>query len=304
MEIICQQKFADLHDGDQIFYSNTSTCKEIFQEIERLDHEVILISGDDLFVGKYESCELATKKQFEHPNYIFDNVPKNVKYWFAQNNITRKHNIIPIPLGMRNGIPSLKRPNESPGFDWVIEQHRILENVYLNDISHSSKFLYTNYCNRPEHRNTVSKICEQYLNSPYYEANLNYDVYISHILDHECVMCPIGVGVDCHRIYEVLYCKRIPITIKVGKIGQFYSDNIPLSWTGTPYAPPQEEEYPLYTEVYSKFPIVMLESLDELKDINYLKKLIKEQKNKDWDKNLLDFNYWKNLIYKHKELLN
>lgn len=302
MKLVCQREFANLHDGNQIFYSSSSTgrCREIFKEIEKLDREVILITGtDDQFVGKYESLN----NEYQRANYIFDNPPKNIRYWFAQNNITKKENIIPIPIGMRNGFASFKRPNDSPGWDWVERQHRDLENIYINDTSYPTKFLYVNYCNRPEHRKKVSEFCEKYLNSPYHEANLNYDIYTSHILDHECVMSPIGVGVDCYRIYESLYCKRIPITIKVGKIGKFYADGVPLSWAGTPYAPPQEEEYPMYTDLYSKFPIVMLESLEELKDINHLKNLVEEQKNKEWDRNLLDFNYWKNLIYEYKNYL-
>lgn len=302
MNIICQQKFADLHDGDRIFYSASSPgkCKEIFEEIKNLDHEVILISGtEDHHVGKIES----SNTEYRQINYIFDNVPQNVKYWFTQNNVTRRDNIIPIPLGMRNGHPSSKRPADSSGWDWVVGQHKVLENIYLNDNSSPTKFLYVNYCNRPEHRKKVTEICQEYLNSPHHEANLNYDVYTSHILDHECAMSPIGMGVDCYRIYEILYCKRIPITVKVGKIGEYYADCVPLSWTGTQYAPPQEEEYPIYTDLYPKFPIVMLDSIEELKDINHLKKLVEEQKNKEWDRNLLDFDYWKNLIYEYKNYL-
>lgn len=303
MNIICQQKFADLHDGERIFYSNASPgrCRQIFEEIEKLKHEVILITGSEpQHIGK---C-ITPNNQYLESNYIFDNVPKNIKYWFAQDNVTRRHNIIPIPLGMRNGHRSSKRPSDSCGWDWVVEQHKVLENIYLNDNSSPTKFLYVNYCNRPEHRKTVAKMCEEYLYSPYNEAVLKYETYTSHILDHECTMSPIGVGVDCYRIYEILYCKRIPITVKVGKIGEFYADKVPLSWTGTPYAPPQEEEYPIYTDLYSKFPIVMLDSMEELKDINHLKRLVEEQKNKKWDKSLLDFTYWKNLIYEHKNRLN
>jgi len=303
MKLICQKEFADLHDGNKIFYSSSSLgrCREIFKEIEKINHEVILITGtDDQFIGRYESSDIEYRKA----NYIFDNIPKNVKYWFAQNNITKRHNIIPIPIGIRNGLASSKRPSDSMGWDWVVEQHKDLENIYLNYNSFPTKFLYVNYCNRPAHREKVAELCKRYLNSYYHEANLNYNVYTSHILDHECVMCPIGMGVDCYRIYEVLYCKRIPITIKVGKVGQFYADGVPLSWAGTSYAPPQEEEYPLYKELYSKLPIVMLDSMEELKDINHLKNLVEEQKNKKWDRNLLDFSYWKNLIHEYKNYLN
>jgi len=305
MEILCQQKFADLHDGDRIFYSNITRCYETFKEIEKLDHEVILITGNGPeFVGHYEDPNAKYNEAYQYLNDIFHNHPKNIKYWFAQNNITKKDNVIPIPLGMRNGIRSSVRPDHVTGHDWVVEQHLMLAETYKSKKPDPQKLVYVNYCDRPEHRRTIAKLCNDYLNSPFQYANLKYELYLSNILNHECAMSPIGVGVDCYRTYEILYCDRIPVTMKVGRHGVVYSDSTPPSWTGTHNAPPQDEEYPLYTEIYSKLPIVMLDSLEELKDKTHLKKLVDEQKNKEWDRNLIDFNYWKNMIYEHKERLN
>lgn len=295
MELLETNKFADLHDGKRIFFSHIGMCESVFKEIEQVENDVILITGnDDTPVGKYTGTE--KQNAFVRINNIFDNVPKNVKYWFAQNNITAKDNIIPIPLCLRNSFTHF-RYEHGCGFEWCAPQHEILKDVYLNDTSIPKNFLYVNYCNRPDHRNSVRKICEEYLGVRYDEATLSYEQYVENILNSECVMCPIGVGVDTYRLYEVLYCKRIPITVKVGKYGVKYCDNDLVSWCDTINAPPQEEEYPIYKELYSKLPVVMLESLEELKDVNHLKKLVEEQKNKKWDTDLLDFNYWKQMIY-------
>jgi hypothetical protein len=299
MKLLQTNLFADLHDGNKIFFTCAQLYEEVFAEIRKLNHNVILITGNnaDLPIGRYES----DLDQFKIINSIFDNVPSNVKYWFAENNITKKENIIPIPIGLKSSFSHFRREH-GIGYDFMNEQLELLENVYLYDDTTPNKFLYLNYCNRPNHRVKVKKICEQYLNVNYNEG-LYFDEYISDILRHECVICPIGVGVDTYRIYETLYCKRIPITIKVGKPGVLYSDFDELSWTGTEYAPPQEEEYPIYTELYSQLPVVMLESLDELKDINHLKNLVNEQKKKEWNKDILDFNYWKTMILEYSKKL-
>lgn len=302
MELLEINKFANLHDGERIFFSHIDMCEKVFDEISKLNHNVILITGNhDTPAGRYEGNRT---KDFSHINNIFDSVPKNVKYWFAQNNITKKENIIPIPLGLMNSVHHF-RGEHGYGYDWAAERHELLKQIYLNDTSVPTKFLYSNFSNRPNHRTVAKDICEKYLNSNYEEPSLRYENYISNVLDHECVLCPIGVGVDTYRLYETLYCKRIPITIKVGKYGIKYCDTQydEISWCDTINCPPQEEEYPIYTELYSKLPVVMLESLEELKDINHLKKLVEEQKNKKWDKTLLDFNYWIQMILNYKDKL-
>lgn len=298
MELLQTNKFAHLHDGEKIFFSHIGAVTSAFRDIEKLNQNVILITGnDDIPVGKYTGNHNAD--YYKKINKVFDNIPKNIKYWFAANNITRGSNIIPIPLGLKNCVPA----KDQYVYDFAVPEHEILKNVYANHTSKPNNFLYLNYCNRPDHRNTAARICEKYLNIKYEESSLKYNDYIANILNSESVLCPIGVGVDTFRLYEVLYCKRIPITIKVGKIGVKYCDNDLPSWCGTLNAPPQQDEYPLYTDIYSKLPIVMLDNLEELKDMNHLKKLVDEQKNKEWDRNLLDFNYWKNLIYEYKNSL-
>jgi hypothetical protein len=300
MKLLQTNLFADLHDGKKIFFCCAGLYKEVFDEIRKLNHDVILITGNngDIPIGKYENDD----DQFKHINAIFDSVPSNVKYWFAENNITKKENIIPIPIGLKNSFSHFRREHGF-GYDFMEEQIELLKNVYFHDDSTPNKFLYLNYCNRPNHRVKIKEICEQHLNVKYNEACLYFEEYIRDILNHECVLCPVGVGVDTYRLYETLYCKRIPITIKVGKHGVLYSDFDELSWTGTDYAPPQKEEYPIYTELYSQLPVVMLESLEELKDINYLKNLVEEQKKKEWNRDLLDFNYWKNMILEYSKKL-
>jgi hypothetical protein len=88
------------------------------------------------------------------------------------------------------------------------------------------------------------------------------------------VLCPAGNGVDTHRLWEVLYLKRIPITIKVG-------------------------DYKIY-KLYEKLPIIILENESDLYDKVLLTKKLYEIKSKPYDINLLNINYWLKKISEHK----
>jgi hypothetical protein len=40
-----------------------------------------------------------------------------------------------------------------------------------------------------------------------------YDAFLSEILDHKFMVCPKGHGIDCHRNWESLYLRRVPVMI-------------------------------------------------------------------------------------------
>lgn len=84
------------------------------------------------------------------------------------------------------------------------------------------------------------------------------------------VLCPIGNGVDTHRLWETLYCNRVPITIKIGN-------------------------FKIY-DLYKKLPIIILDSLEEILDKQHIITLYKKTINKNYDYSLLDYSYWKEKI--------
>ena len=84
------------------------------------------------------------------------------------------------------------------------------------------------------------------------------------------VLSPIGNGVDTHRLWEVLYCGSIPLTIKVGN-------------------------YKIY-ELYEKLPIIILDDMDCLENKNFLEEQYEIAKNKIYNKEILTTQYWKEKI--------
>ena len=52
----------------------------------------------------------------------------------------------------------------------------------------------------------------------------------------------------------------------------------------------------IYRKLYSELPIIVLDNYRELFDKEHLQNLIATKKQKQFNMEILDFNYWKNLI--------
>lgn len=58
-------------------------------------------------------------------------------------------------------------------------------------------------------------------------SSVNYTSFLSNIQNHKFTICPMGNAVDCHRNWEVLYMKRVPIMKKHKALEKLY-DNFPV----------------------------------------------------------------------------
>jgi len=88
---------------------------------------------------------------------------------------------------------------------------------------------------------------------------------VSDIMDHKMVICPRGNGVDCHRVWEVLYLGRVPVVER----------SIAMSF-------------------FKELPILFVDDWSELHNND----LMHEKYNniKDNNTRMLDFNWWSNKI--------
>ena len=84
------------------------------------------------------------------------------------------------------------------------------------------------------------------------------------------VLCPAGNGIDTHRLWEMLYCNKMPIVIKLGN-------------------------YKIY-ELYQQLPIILLEDIKDIQNYSIIStKYIESKKNKN-NLHLLNTDYWMNKI--------
>ena len=113
---------------------------------------------------------------------------------------------------------------------------------------------------------TIKIIDVGYVAILYFVFGIVISVFFDKILDYEAIICPIGNGVDTHRLWEVLYSNRTPTTIRVGN-------------------------FKIY-ELYEKLPIIILDNENDLYNEKLLDNKLNEIKHKQFDKNIINFEFW------------
>ena len=264
MNFLQLNKFSELHNNSSIIFCKTDYLHTEFLNISERKKDCILISGNS---------------DYGITDDIISYIPKYVKKWFAQNAISNNSLLVPIPLGLENK-KECYRHEHGIGYEKRMKEKE--EEIIKNRITNTNpiKFIYLN-CNIHTNLSYRTYIRGLALSTNYIDIeqpSLSISELYSNYSEYKMILCPIGNGVDTHRLWEVLYLNRIPITIKVGNFNLY--------------------------RMYEELPIVLLENHQELLD----KKLIEDKYYIAQDKlkgleQKLDYNYWKNLILKEHEKL-
>jgi hypothetical protein len=173
-----------------------------------------------------------------HANYL---EYKFLNKWFAQNVNYEHHKLIPIPIGIANP-------------EWPHGNINILNNI-INAKYDKNQLIYANF---NTYTNTKARnYCLDNIDKKYFETNIPFHSYLKKIAQSYFNICPLGNGIDSHRIWESLYLKTIPICLKSVELKSFHIYNI---------------------DSFSNIDIFNLNTKKYL------------------DTNLHDFNYWRSMI--------
>lgn len=129
---------------------------------------------------------------YHHLDYI--NNP-NLQVWFAQNVDYEHPKLIPIPIGIAN--------QEWPHGDISLLQKAVDQNYDKQQTMYANFNIATN----PKQR----RYCLKYIPSQFIENNVDFYTYLKHTAQAYFSICPLGNGIDSHRIWESLYLKTIPV---------------------------------------------------------------------------------------------
>lgn len=140
-------------------------------------------------------------------------LPDNVLKIYATNAVYNNDRIIPFPYGLQR-----KMNDEDNRLEIMKEM------VEKDEHQEPTKLLYIN-CGLGSERNAPERA---YL--PHFEAYewattrfnkdsmffpySQYRAFLSEMRDHKFMICPQGHGIDCHRNWELLYMRRVPIMKK------------------------------------------------------------------------------------------
>lgn len=250
-EFLYLNNFSVLHNNQNIFFCKTDYITKDFDVISKLNNNIIFITGNSDYPITDEIVNLA---------------PKNIKKWYAQNAVSNSTILHPIPIGLENKILSSRAGHGVDYFDRASEKEQLL-NFYASN-QNSTKLIYANFNINTNYtyRSIIKQYCEYSSFIDWEDPIPSLSDFFAHMSQYKMVVCPAGNGIDTHRLWEVLYLNKIPITIKTGN-------------------------YKIY-DLYEQLPIILLNNINELLDYNTIMKKYTQCKNKNWNRSLLNTEYW------------
>ena len=224
-------KFLKIDDAFSFIQSNTS------------DVNIVSHNGDYPIDGKFENYQ--------------NNFPR----WYGQNIVTGCNKFKPIPIGLENDYVA----------NSVEKKHMLLNLSNSSKSVRPNKMLYINHnigTNSHERQAPYNIFSNSSWCTVEHSGGFSYQsIYYSKILDHTFMLSPPGNGIDCHRTWEILYLRRIPVLKKVGRL----------------------------QELYSELPVVFIDSYDQLNE-SFLRQELNSLSNKTFNFEKLKFSYWKSLV--------
>ena len=150
--------------------------------------------------------------------YIFDAIPDNVLYISAVNAIAHGGKVVPAPYGVQ------RRMNDSD------DRIDILKKIMWESGYEYPYHLYVSH-NEDSHEERKG-IKELFRNKTWVivdETRVSYKDFLFRLKQCKFMICPRGNAVDCHRNWEVLYMRRVPIMKREPYLEELFKD-YPVLW--------------------------------------------------------------------------
>lgn len=184
-------------------------------------------------------------------DFIFDKIPDNVLSVNAVNAISFGGKVNPIPYGVQRRL--------SPNDD------RIEILLSFMEMNNQDKFENILYVNHSVNTNLKERegIKELFLNKDWVRVEtdlVDYYTYLTHLKNSKFMICPIGNAIDCHRNWEVIYMKRVPIMKTHPYLEELFKD-YPVLFVND-YSEITEELLYSNQELFDKMQEISLDNLD------------------------------------------
>tara|TARA_B100001094_G_scaffold107015_1_gene102979 strand:+ start:7037 stop:7999 length:963 start_codon:yes stop_codon:yes gene_type:complete len=133
-------------------------------------------------------------------DYIFDLIPKNVICISAVNALSHGGKVIPAPYGLQRKM--------NPGDNRIEDIASYMEHLPKNPpgllyVSHSES---TN-----SERMGIKDLFKGKSWAEVHDKRVSYSVFLYNLSQSKFMICPVGNAIDCHRNWEVILMRRVPI---------------------------------------------------------------------------------------------
>ncbi len=141
-----------------------------------------------------------------------DKIPPNVLAIYATNAIYNADKVIPFPYGLQrqlgdndNRLEVMKEYVEKDEGKNIEPSKLLYINCGLGDERNAKEREYL-----PNFNDKTWTTCRFDKNSKHFPYE-EYNLFLDEILEHRFMICPQGHGIDCHRNWESLYLRRVPV---------------------------------------------------------------------------------------------
>ena len=191
-----------------VFIDNIRLYKRQIESVKPEDERYVnaLMARSDLLdlCGNFPQMKFIIFTNLEDTpidDFIINQIPVNVACISAVNAITHNDKVIPAPYGVQ------RRMNPS---DDRIEQ--LTEWMEFDNKDNPDNLLYVSH-------NESSNVRRLGIKNLFYdkdwaevnEQRVSYNTFLSNLSNSKFMICPIGNAIDCHRNWEVLYMRRVPV---------------------------------------------------------------------------------------------
>ena len=181
------------------------------------ENDLLRVLAEIMFMKETKFIIFCSNEDTPITEDIHLHIPQNVLAIYAANAIGCGGKLHPFPYGLQRKLYPVD----------------VRLDVMQSAIKHDPKPTKLLYINHAEHTNLSERgnIREMFANKSFatISPRVDYPEYCKQIQAHKFMICPEGNAVDCHRNWEVLLLKRVPIMKKNSYLQECYKE-YPILW--------------------------------------------------------------------------
>ena len=193
-----------------LFIDNIRLYKRQIESVKPEDEKYVnaLMARSDLLelCGNFSQMKFIIFTNLEDTpidDFILNAIPENVVCISAVNAITHNDKVIPAPYGVQRKM--------NPSDDRIEQLTQYMEHVP----SKPRGLLYVSHNESSNARRLGIK--NLFYDKDWAEVNeqrVPYNIFLYNLSGSKFMICPVGNAIDCHRNWEVLYMRRVPVMIR------------------------------------------------------------------------------------------
>lgn len=203
-----------------LFIDNIRLYKRYIKEVSEADRPYVdsLHLKSDLLklCGNFPDVKFIIFTNLEDTpidKHIFEVIPDNVLCVSAVNAVSYGGKVIPAPYGLQRRMAPDDRRIED------------ITSAMKNLPSNPPGLLYVSH-NEGSHSERVG-VKDLFRNQSWAEVHdqrVSFSVFLYNLSQSKFMICPRGNAIDCHRNWEVLYMRRVPVMKRHSYLEELYKD--------------------------------------------------------------------------------